>query len=300
MLEVRNVIQSFRSGFWLKPATILHDVSLDVAEGSITGFLGPNGAGKTTLIHLVTGIRRPKAGVVRWKGIETRERAARARIGYLPERPYFHEHLTGREVLSYFGSLSGLSRRTISERTPRLLERVGLTPAADRTLATYSKGMLQRIGIAQALIHEPEFLILDEPMSGLDPIGRAEMRQIIQELGREGRTVFFSSHIIPDLESICDRMVVIRQGKILRSGPLSELLSQPTASVELRFQTDAGPLGALEWARGASLEADGTRRIEVLQSELNVRLSELIAAGARILSAQPRHASLEEWFQKHF
>jgi ABC-2 type transport system ATP-binding protein len=297
MLEIRNIQQWFRTGFWLKPATILHGVSLDVPEGSITGFVGPNGAGKTTLIHIITGIRRPRSGTATWKGIPMHQRAGRARIGYLPERPYFHEHLTGRQLLHYFGRLSGLSDGAIAERAPRLLSRVGLNPAGDRPLRTYSKGMLQRIGIAQALIHEPELLILDEPMSGLDPLGRAEMKQLIHELGSEGRTVFFSSHIIPDVEAVCDRVALIDQGRIVKSGRLSELVSQQDGTTRVRFSfIDASPVRSFPFE--VVSEADGHYSASIGTKEVTAALERLIASGAQIQSVEPKHSSLESWFQR--
>ncbi len=297
MLEIREIRQWFRTGFWLKPATILHGVSLDVPEGSITGFVGPNGAGKTTLIHIIAGIRRPSSGTATWKKTDMHERSGRARIGYLPERPYFHEHLTGRQLLQYFGRLSGLSDRTIGDRAPRLLSRVGLARAGDRPLRTYSKGMLQRVGIAQALIHEPELLILDEPMSGLDPLGRAEMKQLIRELGREGRTVFFSSHIIPDVEAVCDRVALIDQGRIVKSGPLSELVSQRDGTTQIRFSIPAASLMPSLPSEVTS-EADGNYSASIRSSEVTAALRTLIDSGARVQSVEPRLSTLESWFQR--
>ncbi|MBU6376762.1 MAG: ABC transporter ATP-binding protein [Bdellovibrionales bacterium] len=295
MLEIQNVQQHFRSGFWLRPVTILDQVSLAVPRGSITGFLGPNGAGKTSLIQLVTGVRRPKSGSITWNGQSVLKRETRARIGYLPERPYFHDHLTGNELLAYFGGLSGLSTNQIQERRPRLLKRVGLAEAGEKTLRTYSKGMLQRIGIAQALIHEPEFLVLDEPMSGLDPLGRAEMKQIITDLGREGRTVFFSSHIIPDMEAICDRIALIERGKIRKSGPISDLLQDRNQNTEIRFTASQV---VDEIFLGSALGADGLYRVTVPSSKVDATLDALRHHQASIIAVSPIHASLEEWFKK--
>src|SRR6186997_577570 len=164
LLEVENVTQSFRSGFWMKRAEVLHGVSLSVPERTVCGFLGPNGAGKTTLIHLIAGLRKPVSGSVRVAGHEATSPEARGRLGYLPERPYFYEHLTGEELLRYFGELSGMSRARIRERSAQVLAAVGMAHAAKTELRKYSKGMLQRIGIAQAILHDPQFLVLDEPM----------------------------------------------------------------------------------------------------------------------------------------
>jgi ABC-2 type transport system ATP-binding protein len=297
MLEIQGIQQWFRTGFWLKPSMILQDVSLSVPEGSIMGFLGPNGAGKTTLIHIITGIRRPRAGSATWKGIATHERTGRACIGYLPERPYFHEHLTGRQLLQYFGRLSGLRERQTAEHSSRLLSRLGLKDAGDRLLRHYSKGMLQRLGIAQALIHDPQLLILDEPMSGLDPAGRAEMKQLIVDLGREGRTVFFSSHIIPDVEALCDRVALIDRGRIIQSGLISDLLSVEDGISVVRFVVDRGAPPP-----GLSVESlptgEGHFSASVPSSNVNPTLARLLESGARIQSVEPRHASLESWFQR--
>ncbi|NDD92049.1 ABC transporter ATP-binding protein [bacterium] len=295
MLDVRNIHQHFRTGFWLKPVTILDNLSLVVPRGSITGFLGPNGAGKTSLIQLITGIRRPKSGSITWNGRSVLERQTRARLGYLPERPYFHDHLTGNELLAYFGGLSGLSDGEIAKRTPRLLERVGLAQAGDKMLRAYSKGMLQRIGIAQALIHDPEFLVLDEPMSGLDPLGRAEMKRIVIELGQEGRTVFFSSHITPDMEAICDRVAMIDRGKLIKSGPTTELLLDQSQSTEIRFHAQS-----LKEAlpSESQLGPDGLYRLTVSSKSVDQTLQGLLKLGVSIVSVTPVHASLEQWFKK--
>ena len=215
ILAVSDVNQEFRVGFWLKRVQILHSVSLTIPERSIFGFLGANGAGKTTLIQLIVGLRKPTLGSVKVLGHDARSLEARSKIGYLPERPYFHPHLTGEGTLLYYGKLSGLTTTKIRSRIPSVLSAVGLRDAGRLELKNYSKGMLQRIGIAQALIHDPEFLVLDEPMSGLDPLGRKEMRELLLSLAREGRTLFFSSHIISDVEAICDQIALIQRGRIL-------------------------------------------------------------------------------------
>lgn len=210
----------------MKRQVVLHDVSAAIHRGRTTGFLGANGAGKTTLIHLIVGIRQPLSGRVLLDGAPTADAASRARMGYLPERPYFYEHLTGRRILRYFAQLSGIPR---AEREPRIrhaLEVVGLQDSGEKELRNYSKGMLQRIGIAQAILHDPELLILDEPMSGLDPIGRREIRQLIQDLKAKGTTIFFSSHVVSDVEAVCDDVIAIQKGKVLGCGPISEVASR--------------------------------------------------------------------------
>jgi len=237
-LEICDVYQAFRTGFWMKPSLVLHGLGFSVPEKTIFGFLGANGAGKTTLIHLIVGLKRPVRGSVSVFGLDARSPEARAQIGYLPERPYFHEHLTGEGLLRYFGSLSGMSRSQIESRIPQVLANVGMSDARHKELKNYSKGMLQRIGIAQALLHDPKLLVLDEPMSGLDPVGRKEMRELILELASEGRTIFFSSHVIPDVEAICDQVVVIQKGKLIGSGPVHQFLNQ-----DMGAQTEIGFVG---------------------------------------------------------
>lgn len=210
----------------MKRQVVLHGISASIQRGRTTGFLGANGAGKTTLIHLIVGIRKPLAGRVLLDGAPTDEATSRARMGYLPERPYFYEHLTGRRILLYFAQLSGVPRDERDSRIDHALEVVGLQDSGGKELRNYSKGMLQRIGIAQAILHDPELLILDEPMSGLDPIGRREIRQLIQDLRAKGTTIFFSSHVVSDVEAICDDVIAIQKGKVLGCGPIAEVASK--------------------------------------------------------------------------
>lgn len=217
-IVVKDVDLVYRSGFWHKKTQTLHQVSFEVPVGSIFGFIGANGAGKTTLIQLIAGLRRPTAGQVLVFGSNADEKEAKRKIGYLPERPYFYTHLTGRALLEYFGILSGMSQDQIRSAIPKVLEIVHMTEAGEVKLGKYSKGMLQRIGIAQALLHDPQFLLLDEPMSGLDPMGRRDIRNLIRKLAKEGRTIFFSSHSIPDVKALCTDFAIIEKGKILRSG----------------------------------------------------------------------------------
>lgn len=203
---------------WEKPISALSNVSLSVAQGEIFGFLGHNGAGKTTMMKILLGLLRATSGYAELLGSPVQNVDVRARIGYLPESPYFYDYLTAEEFLYFYGKLAGLHRETIRTRIPRLLEQVSLTEARQRQLRKFSKGMLQRIGLAQALIHDPELVILDEPMSGLDPIGRKEVRDLILGLRDQGKTVFFSTHIISDVEMICDRVGILAKGKMLSLG----------------------------------------------------------------------------------
>jgi ABC-2 type transport system ATP-binding protein len=225
-IEIQKVSQVFRSGFWLEPAEVLKEVSFSVPVGSVFGFLGANGAGKTTLIHLLMGLRKPSSGQIRVFGLEAVLREARSKIGYLPERPYFHEHLTGEGLLRYYAALSVMDLSELDDRIGQVLREVGMERARRTELRRYSKGMLQRIGIAQALLHQPALLVLDEPMSGLDPLGRKEMRDLIHQLAASGRTIFMTSHVIPDVEAICNQVGLIQAGRLLESGPLSHFKSR--------------------------------------------------------------------------
>jgi len=298
ILEIANVHQKFRSGFWMTQAHILKEVSLNVPEKSVFGFLGANGAGKTTLIHLIVGLRKPTDGKVRLRGIDTFEAAARARIGYLPERPYFHEHLTGEGVLQYFGALSGMSRSQVMDRIPKVLSAVNMSHARHLELRRYSKGMLQRIGIAQAILHDPEFLVLDEPMSGLDPVGRKEMRELIVNLASEGRTVFFSSHVIPDVEAICDQVALIQKGKLIGCGPIGKFLAQGPLSTEIAFSgVSVEHAKAIEQFSQLREISDGIRATVSGQDAVTVALKKLMQLDAKVLWVNPIRPSLETFFE---
>ncbi|CAM6055001.1 unnamed protein product [Sphagnum tenellum] len=293
LLEIEGVDQSFRSGFWLKATQVLHNINLSVPKQSVFGFLGANGAGKTTLIHLITGLRKPTSGRVLVQGKDSSSADAKAQIGYLPERPYFHEHLTGEGLLRYFGALSGMPHRLVLERIPSVLSSVDMLPARKLQLRNYSKGMLQRIGIAQALLHDPEFLVLDEPMSGLDPVGRKEMRELILKLHTEGRTIFFSSHVIPDVEAICNQVALIRKGKIIRSGSVSELLVQESQTIEIGF---SGVDIQLPEFKSLIKIPEGFRAQILGQKDVNQVLPKLLEKKAQILWVQPVRSSLEDLF----
>ena len=297
MIAISNVHQSFRTGFWMKQATVLHDISFEIPARSVFGFLGANGAGKTTLIQLMVGLREPTRGTIQLEGVACTSIESRSKIGYLPERPYFHEHLTGERLLAYFGSLSGMTSNAIKKRIPHVLEEVGMSHAGKMELKRYSKGMLQRIGIAQAILHDPKFLVLDEPMSGLDPVGRKEMRELITRLAAEGRTLFFSSHVIPDVEAVCNQVVVIQKGKIIGCGPINQLLSQGSTQVELAFNginfKEAEKMGAFTSLKEIP---EGLSALLSSSEAMNSALGRILAAKGNILWVNPVRPSLEDFF----
>lgn len=301
ILEITEVEQSFRVGFWMKRVHVLKNVNLRVPGESIFGFLGANGAGKTTLIHLITGLRKPTSGRVRLLGLDTTSLQAKAKIGYLPERPYFHEHLTGEGLLHYFGALAGMPRSKVLSRIPQVLAVVGMSHARNVELKRYSKGMLQRIGIAQALLHDPEFLVLDEPMSGLDPMGRKEIKDLIVKLGAEGRTVFFSSHVIPDVEAICDQVALIQKGSIIGSGSIGQFLAQGPLQMEILFQ-GLRIQEPQNWPEFDSIRNYNQGHRVVVSSEVKAQvvLRKLLAEGAQILSVNPIRPTLESYFGESF
>lgn len=232
-IRLENIRRSFKNHFWQKETEVLKGITLEIHAGEVFGFLGPNGAGKTTTIKIITGLIRQGAGRVAIFGMAPTSLQARQRIGFLPESPYFYEHLTGFEFLKIHGSLS--NRINAGKEINGLLERVGLDRARKVQLRSYSRGMLQRIGIAQALIGAPDLLILDEPLTGLDPIGRKEIKDVILEEKKKGTTIFFSSHILPDAEAVCDRVGIVIEGQIREVGALSDLLKKglPTDEISL-------------------------------------------------------------------
>src|SRR5580765_5615801 len=234
-VEITNLTKDYELGFWRKrKVRALDDLSLSVDEGQIFGFLGANGAGKTTTLKLLMRLIFPTSGSARILGHDISNVSMHTRIGYLPENPYFYDYLTAREFLIYSGELFGLDKATRTARAEQLLTRVNLDRKSwDRQLRKFSKGMLQRVGLAQALVNDPEIVFLDEPMSGLDPVGRREVRDLIAALRSEGKTVFMCSHILSDIEVLCDSVAILKGGKTARSGSLDELRAQETSTIEI-------------------------------------------------------------------
>ncbi len=299
VIEIKGLCKDFRVGFWRRRRRILHALTLTVYRGEIFGYLGPHGAGKTTTIKLLTGLILPTAGSARLWGRDLTRISAKQQIGFLPENPYFYDYLTGREFLDLCGRLFGLSASVRRERMARLLRLTHLEEAADRQLRKYSKGMLQRLGLAQALINDPRLVILDEPMSGLDPLGRKAMRDVILQLKAEGRTIFFSSHILSDVEVLCDRIGILVGGHLRDVGRLEEILKTQTDSIELTLQRVSPALLTFlrDLAQVPPLEQpDGVLVRLADEARLDLALRAAMAAGARVVGVVPQRVTLEEHF----
>ncbi len=297
VVVVEDLVKDFPVGLGMRKKRVLEGISFRVQEGEIFGFVGPNGAGKTTTLKVLMGLIRPSGGSARILGHDVRETEFRRHVGFLPENPYFYEFLTGREILSFYARLSGLPRRRIAERVEMLLDWVGLSHAAHARLRTYSKGMLQRIGIAQALVHDPAVVFLDEPMSGLDPIGRKEIRDLILRLHAEGKTVFMNTHILSDVELVCDRVAIIVRGAIRYEGRISEFLEAGELETDLVFsRIPPGLATRLEERFGALRGQTGRFELRVPEKEVPDVLALSLEADAQVVSLTPHRASLEAIF----
>jgi ABC-2 type transport system ATP-binding protein len=299
VVQIEAIRKVFRVGFWGRRVTAVDQLSLDVRRGEVFGFLGPNGAGKTTTIKMLMGLIYPTSGQARIFGHPVGDPAAKAKLGFLPESPYFYDYLTSREFLNFYGHLFGLWGGSLDKRVDELLELVGMSHAKELQLRKFSKGMLQRVGIAQALINDPELVVLDEPMSGLDPIGRKEVRDLIFRLKESGKTVMFSSHILHDAELLCDRVAMIMKGRLVACGQVSELIEQGTTH-EVEMVIDRLSLEGLEHLRvlATKVMVNGERVMVVLGSQRQVdeALDVIRAAHAKLVSLTPHKASLEDLF----
>jgi ABC-2 type transport system ATP-binding protein len=295
-IEIKGLTKSFKGHLSIGRFQALDGVDLVVPGGVIYGFLGPNGAGKTTTLKILTGMLSPDEGRIRIFGEKAYGTAVASRIGFLPEAPYFYEYLTGRELLMFFGRLFGLPRKLLKERASYLLDRVGLTEKAGLQLRKYSKGMLQRIGLAQAMLNDPDLVILDEPMSALDPIGRREVRDVILDMKRDGKTVFFSSHILADAEMICDEVAILVKGKVVEHGSLDVLLER-----DVHFW-DVSVKGWKPPAKLGDAVVVNRKNNVLLRIEREKAVQEVIdmarEAGGQILGVTPHKASLEDLFME--
>jgi ABC-2 type transport system ATP-binding protein len=295
-IETENLTKDYPSGFLhLKKKRSLEGLTMRVEAGEAFGFLGPNGAGKSTTIKLLVGLIFPTSGTARILGKPISDIEMHQEIGYLPEQPYFYDHLTAAELLDYFARIHNLKGADRRERVERMLKKVGLETAGKIQLRKYSKGMLQRVGLAQAILHDPQVVILDEPMSGLDPVGRREVRDIILELRREGRTVMFSTHILSDAEMLCDRVGVIVGGKLRGVGAPGEIVEMKAQGMEILFEY-AGNAASAAALLGKATRAGNRYRLQVAEGELYGALEQLRAAQARILSVTQLKPTLEEYF----
>ncbi|MGB7438221.1 MAG: ABC transporter ATP-binding protein [Candidatus Acidiferrum sp.] len=294
-IEIENLSKDYPFGFLhLKKKRSLENLSMEVQSGEVFGFLGPNGAGKSTTIKLLMRLIFPTSGTARILGRSIEDVSMHRDIGYLPEQPYFYDYLTAAELLDYFARFHGLKGSDRRERVQRMLKKVGLETAKKIQLRKYSKGMLQRAGLAQAILHDPQVVVLDEPMSGLDPLGRREVRDIILELKKEGRTVLFSTHILSDAEMLCDRVGVIVGGKLRGVGAPGELVGIQAHGMEILFELDDS---GKRFALLEKATKTGERyRAQLPEAELYAALDELKGAGARILSVAQLKPTLEEFF----
>jgi ABC-2 type transport system ATP-binding protein len=299
-IDVRDLRKTFRTPLRRKKVEALRGVTFSVQRGQIFGFVGPNGAGKTTTIRTLMGLLRPSGGSATILGHAIPSRAARFKLGFLPESPYFYDYLTVGELLDLAGRLFGVPGELRKKRADELIEKVGLGRARAQSLKKFSKGMLQRAGLAQALMNDPELVVLDEPMSGLDPIGRKEVRDLIVELRDAGKTVFFSSHILTDVEAIADHVAIIARGQLQSQGTPAELIQRTVLGIDVtvRIPADAD-VGAL---------TDGASRVRRTGEELSLTLPAdgdvdawLAAArdkGAKVVAVTPRHETLEDLFMR--
>ena len=306
IVEINNLTKDYETGFFKKKKVrALDDLSLAVSSGQIFGFLGGNGAGKTTTIKILMTLLFPTSGAAKILGKDISDRAMHSRIGYCPENPYFYDYLTARELMNYFGELFGMERSKIKQRTEELLTKVGLEEKSwDKQLRKYSKGMLQRTGLAQSLINDPEIVFLDEPMSGLDPIGRREIRELIAGLREKGTTVFMSTHILSDVETLCDDVAILRAGKLAATGNLAALLESESEhrsyEVNVRGASADAISSRLNGLAGAKIAAKGSGvSVEVLdESDIDAVIKAVKESGGHLASVTAVKQSLEELFVK--
>lgn len=283
MIEIDKVTKKFRTNFWEKELCALDDVSFNIEDGDLVGFLGANGAGKTTLIKCLMDFSKPTSGSISFsQTLGNDPIKAKYKIGYLPEKTYLYPHLTGREFLEYSGSLYSLNRDVLTSKILYWSEKLNMIYALDRQIKTYSKGMQQRISFISSLLNDPKFLILDEPLSGLDPVGRRDFKNIFRELNQNGTTIIFSSHVVSDVEELCNKVVFIEKGKLVYNGSLLELLK---TNSESNFE--------------AIFELDGkSEKFDISEKDKDKMISEKISKGYSLIRLERKHQSLEEIIYK--
>jgi ABC-2 type transport system ATP-binding protein len=298
LVRVRGLVKDFRPGFGLRKKRVLHGIDFDVKRGELFGFIGPNGAGKTTTMKILMGLIRATQGKAHVLGHDVRETAFRQHIGFAPESPYFYDFLTGAEILDFYARLCAVPKQRRRDRVHEVLALVGLSHAADARLRTYSKGMLQRIGIAQAIVHDPSVVFLDEPMSGLDPVGRKEIRDLVVRLNADGKTIFMNTHILSDVETICDRVAIIVQGRIAYQGVLGGAMPIGERRFDATFSGLSPELAEEAESRfEAELSGRGDRiTLRVGEKHVSELVQGALTSGAAIEEIVPAGIGLEELF----
>ena len=295
-LEIQGLTKDYPVGFWKKTSrTALKSLHLNITQGETFGFLGPNGAGKTTTLKLLMGIIFPTSGTATILGRDIGDPEVKRKVGFLPEQPYFYDYLSAPELLDYYAQLSGVPADVRQKRIGELLERVGLRDVGNKQLRKFSKGMLQRVGVAQAIIHDPEIVFLDEPMSGLDPVGRHDVRELIQHLKDQGKTVFFSTHILSDAEALCDRVGIIHKGELRSVGVVNDFRSSVADKTEVIW-LGTGALASVTDLVSDTHTTGDTVRGTVQSANLDPLLEKLRQQRARLISVTPINRTLEDYF----
>ncbi len=300
-LQFENLKKTFKIGFRRKVVEAVRGISITIEPGEVFGFLGPNGAGKTTTIKMLMGLIRPTEGTASIFGRHISDPRVRRRVGFMPEQPYFYDYLKPRELLRFMGGLQGLSGTDLDREVNSLIDMVGLGHARERTLRKFSKGMLQRAGIAQAFLGDPDLVILDEPLSGLDPIGRKEMKDVLLRAKARGKTLFFSSHILSDIEMICDRVAIINKGRLVRLGVTRDLLEEGATEVEIAAVTDRNVEDLQEalGGMGRIIEQAGRYiRLMAPHTDGPRLVAKLVELGVEVRAVTPHTATLEDIFIK--
>lgn len=301
VIHIENLSKDYEVGFWRKKKVrALDDLSLTVEGGQIFGFLGGNGAGKTTTIKILMSLLFPTAGSAKILDRDISDTSMHNEIGYCPENPYFYDYLTAFELMNYFGDIFGLSAAKQKENTAELLTKVGLAEKDwNKQLRKYSKGMLQRVGLAQSLVNDPTIVFLDEPMSGLDPMGRREIRELIASLRESGTTVFMSTHILSDVEALCDEVAILRGGKLAATGKLDDLLFR--AGEDVAFEINASGITAAQMNGSAGVVSEKAGGVSIRvesEKQIDAAIDTVRRNGGRLLSVQPVKQSLEDFFVK--
>src|SRR5579863_9190535 len=295
-IEILDLEKTYMVGFWRKrPKRALQPLQLTVEEGEIFGFLGPNGAGKTTTLKILMGLVFPTAGTARILGRNWTDPEVKAQIGFLPEQPYFYDYLTAHELLDYYGQLSGIPAKDRKRRIDEVLSKVGLADVKGLQLRKFSKGMLQRVGIGQAILHDPKLVFFDEPMSGLDPLGRREVRDLMEQLKQAGKTVFFSTHILSDAEALCDRVAIIHKGELRGIGAVEDLTSSIEGKIEVIWHGTQIPASLKALGADCHISGDTVRAV-LAEGQQDAAIDALRRERLRLIAITPLRTSLEAYF----